>query len=154
MSVVKLERPTSAAMLYIADHMRQADVAEIWASNMNTPIEALRQGLKASKLTAIVTIDDTPCVMLGLTESCILTGAGVPWLLGTDLALKHRSQFMKLAPPVIAEMMTVCPYLYNYVHCDNKVSINWLSRLGFTIEDAQPYGVNGELFHKFHKGSV
>lgn len=149
MSVIKFEKPTLEMVEYIAAHMRDADRAEVWASNKKTPIESLISGWGISDLAVVVTVNDVPCVMIGLVKRDVLSGHGVPWLLGTNGALNYRRQFLKLSPPVIQEMLSICPVLYNYVHVDNKLSINWLRWLGFTICDPEPYGVSGELFHKF-----
>lgn len=148
--VVKFVKPTRELIEALAADMRQADVDEIWASNHHTPIEALMNGLAKSDRSVIVTVDDEPCVMLGLVIRDILSGAGVPWLLGTETALKHKRKFLTQVPVVIDEMLTICPRLFNYVHVDNKVSIKWLKRIGFTIDEPVPYGRDNELFHKFH----
>lgn len=149
MSVIKFEKPTLEMVEYIAANMRDADRAEVWASNKKTPFESLMQGWELSHLVTVVTVNDVPCVMIGLVKRDLLSGHGVPWLLGTNGALKHRRQFLKLSPPVIQQMLSICPMLYNYVHVKNTVSIEWLRWLGFTICDPEPYGVCGELFHKF-----
>jgi len=130
--------------------MRQADAVEVWSSSRQTPLDALTTGWEMSDLAVIVTVDDEPCVMMGLVIRDILTGAGVPWLLGTEGALKHKRHFIAQVPPVIDEMLTICPRLFNYVHAENKVSIRWLKRIGFTIDDPMPYGLDEELFHRFH----
>jgi hypothetical protein len=150
MSVIKFQKPTFNMIHYIAENMRDADRAEIWASHRKQPIESLMTGWTTSAYSAIVTVNDVPCVMLGLVRRDLLSDYGVPWLLGTNGAIKHRREFLRLSPPVIQEMLSVCPKLYNYVHVDNKVSIDWLRWLGFTFDEPQPYGVTGELFHKFH----
>lgn len=149
MSVIKFEKPTLDMVEYIAAHMRDADRAEVWASHKKTPLESLVQGWDSSHFAVIVTVDNVPCVMIGLVKRDVLSGHGIPWLLGTEGALKHRRQFLALSPPVIQEMLSICPMLYNYVHAKNTVSIEWLRWLGFTICDPEPYGVFGEPFHKF-----
>lgn len=149
MPKVEFRPVTRDAIEAIAADMRQADVAEIWASNRAAPLEALTVGAEVSKLSAAVWIDDQPVAMLGLRVNDILSGKGVPWLLSTDTALKHKREFFTLVPDVIEQMLDMCPCLYNYVHAENKVSIRWLKWIGFTVEDAAPYGLNSELFHKF-----
>jgi hypothetical protein len=151
MSVVaEFVKPTDEMIDYIAANMRKADADEVWASHHLTPIESLTFGRKLSKMSAVVMVDDTPCVMLGLVVNSVATGTGTPWLLGTDDALRHKRHFIDLVPPVIDEMLDECPILCNYVHADNKVSIRWLKRIGFTLDPATPHGISGELFHRFH----
>ena len=135
---------------FIAANMRQADADEIWASNHHTPIKSLMNGWKLSDYSVIVTVNNEPCVMIGLVIRDILSGSGVPWLLGTNNVLKYKRHLLMQVPKVINEMLNICPNLFNYVHVCNTVSINWLERIGFTMDKPSPYGVEGELFHKFH----
>lgn len=147
---VKFVKPTMGLVTAIANDMRQADIDEVWASHRHTPMEALLLGWNMSHVSTVVTVDDEPCVMMGLVIRDILSGSGVPWLLGTGAALKHKREFIKQVPAVISRMLDICPYLFNYVHVDNKVSVKWLKRIGFILDDPLPYGRNNELFHKFH----
>lgn len=147
---IKFIQPSIELIRMIASDMREADAAEVWASHRHTPEEALMKGWEMSDFSTVVTIDGVPCAMLGLVIHDILSDSGIPWLLGTDEALKHKRQFIKLVPDVISEMLEICGRLFNYVHAENKVSIRWLKRIGFTIEDSKPYGLGGELFHRFH----
>jgi len=148
--VVKFIEPTQDLIEAIAADMRQADADEVWASDNQTPLEALIEGWKVSDLAVVITVNDEPCVMIGLVIRDILSGAGIPWLLGTDNALKYKRQFLTQVPAVINEMLNICPRLYNYVHVDNKVSVKWLKRIGFTFDEPAPYGCEKELFYKFH----
>jgi hypothetical protein len=147
---VKFIKPTNELIKAIAGDIRQADADEVWASNHHTPMEALVNGLKMSHSAAVVTVNDEPCVMMGLVMRDLLSGVGVPWMLGTEGALKYKREFLIQVPAVINEMLTVCPRLFNYVHAKNSVSIQWLKRIGFTLGDPVPHGCEGELFHKFH----
>jgi len=147
---VKFVKPTTDLVEAIAADMRQQDIDEVWASDRKTPLDALRMGWEASHRSVIVMIDDVPCVMIGLVIHDILSGSGVPWLLGTDSALKHRREFITLVPQIIDEMLDTCPRLHNYVHVDNTVSVRWLKRIGFTLDPPIPYGRGGEMFHKFY----
>lgn len=147
---VELVKPTLEHVIHIANHMRAADAAEVWASSRKTPLEAMLSGFKYSDRSIVVMVNDEPCAMIGLVIQSILTGTGVVWMLGSDESMNHRKLFLELSPPVIKEMLDVCPMLFNYVHADNKKSIRWLQWLGFTIESPKAHGVEGELFHKFY----
>lgn len=147
---IKYLPPTIEMVEEIARNMRQADVTEAWVSHHQTPLQALMESWKMSKYSVIITIDDEPCVMIGLVIRDILSGNGVPWMLGTDAALKHKKRFFTEVPSVIKEMLYVCSRLCNYVHCKNEVSIKWLKWIGFTLCDPEPYGCENELFHKFY----
>lgn len=146
---VKFILPDHEVLSVVANDMRDEDVAEVWAAQHHTPMESLVKGVEVSKMTAAVEIDGVPCAVLGLVVRDILSGVGVPWLLGSNEALKHRRHFITLAPQVLGEMLSICPSLYNFVHSQNTASVRWLKRIGFNIEDPQPYGASRDLFHRF-----
>jgi len=151
---VKFVKPTNELIQHVADNMRQADRIEIAASHGYTPIEALVKGVDRSKLCAVALINDEPCAVFGLVVENIVTGFGVPWLLGTDLIFKHKREFIEQTKTGVAEMLEVCPRLENWVHCKNVKSIRWLKSMGFTMSDPKPIGVNGELFMRFTKCAI
>lgn len=141
---------TEEAILTVAEGMREADRVEVWASNHFTPEEAIRQSVKLSHVSAAVyNAYGEAIVILGLVKLSELTGTGVPWLLGTENALNYKRHFITEVPRVIEDMLNDCPTLVNYVHVKNVVSVRWLKRLGFKFENAEPYGVDKELFHRF-----
>jgi len=151
MSEVRLDRATPEAIQFIADNMRKEDAVEVDALGGYTPLKALEHSLEHSIRHAVVYAGDMPLTALGLIRPNLLSPVGVPWLLSANQALQHRSQFLALSPQVINEMLTICPKLVNCVHSENKLSIRWLKWLGFTVEDAIPIGINGAMFHPFHK---
>ncbi len=130
--------------------MRQADINEAWVSFHQTPLEALMDSWKASKYSVVISVDGEPCVMIGLVIRDLLSDYGIPWMLGTDTALKHKKCFFSLVPDIIDDMFKVCSRLHNHVHCKNEASIKWLKWIGFTLCDPKPYGVENELFHEFY----
>lgn len=148
--MVNFRKPTPEAIKFIADNMRKEDAAEVWASGRYTPLEALELSMSRSHMSVIVYDDDTPLTALGLVLRGFLTGIGVPWLLSAEQALKHKREFLKLSPPIIEEMLDICPKLVNHVHIDNKMTIRWLRWMGFTIDDPAPLRTTDELFCKFH----
>jgi len=147
---VEFIKPTYELVEAIANDMRQADADEVWASNHHTPLEALLISWKLSHRSVIVVVDNEPCVMIGLVIRDILSGMGVPWMLGTNAALKHKRHFIKQVPGIIEQMLDICPKLVNYVHGKNEVSIDWLKRIGFTVDEPMRCGPDMELFHKFY----
>jgi len=150
MTPVEFLKPTDEMVEFIAANMREADRVEVMASHGHAPLEALQSSLKASQLSTVACVEGVPCVVLGLVIHDLLGGKGSPWMLGTEYALKHRRQFLTETPLVIGEMLRKCRKLVNHVHCENEESIQWLRWLGFTLEDLAPYGVAGDMFHKFH----
>lgn len=58
--------------------------------------------------------------------------------------------FLRGSKAVLLEMLQRHQVLVNYVDARNVSAIRWLAWLGFTIDSAVPYGVQGLPFHKFH----
>lgn len=147
---VKFKKPCDADLRYVAATMRSADVAEIKASHGFLPYDALLNGVDQSEFCVVAHINDEPVCVLGLNRRDFVSGIGVPWMLGSNSVMKYKREILLYSPKIIREMLSLCETLINYVHTDNKMSIRWLKWLGFKIDDPQPAGINGELFHKFH----
>lgn len=151
--MVKFLKPNPEMIKHIADNMREADAVEVWEMSRQTPIQSIEEGLRLSDFSAVVTVNDIPCAVLGLVVVDILTGTGVPWLLGTDHAVRQRRVFLSNCERGIKQMVQICPNLFNYVHAENKISVRWLSHMGFTVEDPMAMGEGGAMFHKFSMGN-
>lgn len=147
----KFVEPTDDLIKIMAEDMRDSDVVEVMTSHGHTPLEALRYSFVHSDYTTIlVNSKGVPFAIFGVAVINITTGIGSPWLLSTNEIFNNKKFFLDHGPLVIADMVAACPRLVNYVHHANQVSIDWLKSLGFTIENPAPYGVKGDLFHKFH----
>lgn len=148
--MIDFVKPTEEALVIIARGMREADKKEVWASHNLTPLEALKHGVETSQHSAVVVGDGKPFAVLGLTYMSLLGGTGSPWLLATDDADSYRREFILQSKAIIDEMLHICPRLCNMVHVENKKSILWLKRIGFTMCEPEIYGPEKELFHKFY----
>lgn len=134
----------------VSSLMRQADIDEIWAAGRKKPENSLRLSLMLSKYAKTIMIDDKPIGMFGVTPLSVITGNGVPWLLGTSELENISIQFLKNCKKYVGEMCQNFYYLENYVDARNKVSIQWLKWLGFVILEPVPYGEFDLPFHKFY----
>lgn len=148
--MIEFVKPTEELLFAIADNMRDADRIEVMASHGHSPVEALLMGWSLSAFSTVAVYDGIPVVAFGLVITSVLTGAGTPWMLASKDVKKCRSELLKKTPSVIDSMLVICPKLSNHVHADNRQSVRWLKWLGFTIDDPEPIGINGELFHRFH----
>ena len=95
--------------------------------------------------TAIV--NGQPEVMFGVGDVNVLTGAGSPWLLGTDAVEKHYVAFLRLSVDFRAQLLERYSVLTNIVHDGNRASIRWLRWLGFKFSD--PVSIGGHDFRLF-----
>jgi hypothetical protein len=116
----------------IANRMREIDRIEAAAMG-RTPRQALRLGIRCSHYCWTAMVDGRPEAMLGVTPISLLSGKGIPWLLGTDALFKQARALMTLGPPVIGVMLRTFPHLSNLVACENVKAIRLLRRWGFTI---------------------
>lgn len=137
----------------IAKNMRPEDAEEVWASDRQTPEEALLEGLERSDLCWTGFVDDRPAMMFGVAPLTILAGQGAPWLLGTNEVLKVKKKFILECGHYISKMSESYPHLINFVDARNKISIRWLGRMGFEIKPPIPIGRDGEMFHPFEMRS-
>lgn len=149
---VEYVKPTDELLQHVADNMREADAIECMASSGRSPLDALTSGVVISNHCSVVMVGGVPCAVVGLVITSLVSGHGVPWMLATDDAVKHRRVFIDNCKQGLCDMLKVCPNLVNYVHAENKLSVKWLRWMGFTILPSEPTGVNGAHFHKFYIG--
>lgn len=147
---VEFVKPTPELVEHVAANMRQADQDEIWASSNALPLPGLIESLRLSHFSSVAVINGEPIAVFGLVITQILGGVGVPWLLGTNAIDKHFRIFVRQAFILVDEMSRKCSTLVNYVHAENLKSVKLLKAVGFTVDEPAPFGVEGELFHKFY----
>lgn len=138
-----------AALAYIAEHMREADRAEVWATGHRAPIQALERAAKMSSRVWVGTADGLPGAAWGVAPANLLGDTGVPWLLGTGLIERHAVAFLRGCDDALREMQQGFTVLRNLVDARNYASIRWLRWLGFTIEAPIPHGPDRLPFHPF-----
>ena len=94
-------------------------------------------------------INDEVVTIFGVASGSLLTGLGVPWLVGTDLLEQHQKTFLRRCKPILKQMLGQYPTLMNYVDERNHIAKAWLHWLGFQIEEAKPAGLLQLPFHRF-----
>lgn len=133
---------------YLAEHLRQSDINEIWASNHIKPQDALEQGIDGS-IYCRTAENGNPICIWGIAPVYIVGDSATVWMLATDDLEKYKVKFIRESRKYINEMLEFYPMLFNYVDARNLKSIAWLKMCGATMLDAQPYGVEGLPFHYF-----
>ncbi|HGW4611439.1 TPA: hypothetical protein ACNIE9_002769 [Enterobacter chengduensis] len=131
-------------------HVRQADVEEFLATNGWSPRRVLETGLRTSTFCCAGLVNGEVVTIFGVAPASMIGGSGIPWLVGTDALEKYQRTFLRRCGKVVNAMLTVYPYLENYVDARNRVARVWLHWLGFTIEEPKPYGIQRLPFHRFH----
>lgn len=131
---------------------RQADINEFYAASRSTPTEAMRDGLRVSSFAWSAFINNEPVAMFGVAPLSTLSGVGVPWLVSTRNIDKYKKEFLRPCKRYVDLMLSVFPELENYVAADNVRAISWLKYLGFSFDEAIPYGIYQQPFNRFYLG--
>ena len=134
---------------FISATIRPEDRDEMWAACMQNPSQALENGLRFSDKTMTAMVNGLPVAMWGVVPESLIGNAGTPWMVASFLIDKEFRTFLKHCRPPVMELLNQYDKLENYVDARNVRSIQWLRWLGFTIEEAKPYGVFKLPFHKF-----
>lgn len=132
--------------------MRNADVREAIALGFKTPDEALERSIKQSALA--FTVRSTDGLMLGMFGLVESYGFGIPWMVTSTEASKRPVTLVKTARIFVGAWSNNAS-LYNWVHADNSVSIDFIETLGFTLAPLAteaPGCVPGERFYLFWMG--
>jgi len=133
----------------LAPRLRAQDVAEISASTLLSPQDALAASLACSPMAWTGMVDDEPVCMFGVAATSWIAAEGAPWMLGSDALLQHQKAFLRRNRAYVALMRQMFSSLRNHVDTRNHVSIRWLHWLGFTLGPPEPYGPHGQSFHPF-----
>lgn len=144
--IVKADIPHACALL---TRVRLADREEFAAFSGHTPAKVLEMGLRASSPAYAGLINGRVMTLFGVAPRSLLTGSGVPWLVGAQELERHQVVFLRRCRPILAQFLNLYPHLENYVDARNTVAIRWLRWLGFTLHEARPVGLAGLPFHRF-----
>jgi hypothetical protein len=120
----------------IAVQMRDADRHECEAFG-RSPKQALRISLRTSLHALTALDDDGPVCMLGVCPGSLITGKGVPWMLGTDRMFDHATDLMRHGPRVLAWWLREFETLENIVSTDNEAAIRLLRYWGAEVGSAE-----------------
>ena len=145
-----LIRPTEPgdADLLIAN-LRPSDLAECQAYGRPDIAAGIASSVNRSVLCWSGFVDGELAAILGVAPINMLTGIGSPWMLGTPVLDRHQRVLVRSTPEYIGRMLKAFPHLVNFVHAQNTTSVRWLRRLGFSLDEAAPFGALGEPFHRF-----
>ena len=136
----------------VAD-MRDADRDELDASGALPHVTMLARSLAFSVNPGVAMGEHGKVVAIfGLAPLALMGDTAAPWMIGTTGLTKHPTSMVKAAARYFTQSQQQYPKLLNYVDARNVLSVRWLKRMGFEIDDPAPYGPFGFLFHRFHKG--
>ena len=146
---IEIREVEEADIDLLVENMREHDVQEVNAAT-NMGIEnAVKTSVKLSSYSKTGLVNDELVCMWGVCPISLISGSGSPWMLGTDLIEKKQRVFLRRSKPWLDDIRKDYRYLENFVDARNVLSVKWLKWLGFEMDEAEPYGIHGEPFHKF-----
>jgi hypothetical protein len=155
-SVVDFVRLEPRHVLQVAREIREADRQELIAAHGDPSMFAiLEKSIAVSKdIWAAQEEDnqDAICIFGIAPIGGLLTPVAAPWLIGTDRVGAHASALIRASRKYILSVRERYPTLVNFVDSRNTDSIKYLKALGFTLDEAQPFGAAELPFHRFHMG--
>lgn len=134
-------RRTLPGDCWLFTDLRDAEVHEFAALGA-TSEECMRLGLLHSDAHTIF-FNDEPAAMWGITA---FEDHNVVWAVFTKAIDRHPIAFLResrrLAEAFPCEVV-------NYIDARNVKAVKWFRWLGFEVSEPVPYGIHGELFHRF-----
>ena len=135
--------------IYFSEHLRKEDIQEIQAVTGLPPLLSLLTGLKMSSVPLVICNPDCkPVAMLGVVPNGLI---GFIWMVGTDDLKKISISFLRNSKDVCDVLKGKHQILHNYVDKRNKLHINWLKWMGFSIINEVNYGIENRKFYEFVK---
>lgn len=138
-------------LLWVGAHAREADRAECWAADRSSVTASLQRALPNSAKAWTGLVHGVPACVFGVAPASLLTGVGVPWMLGTDRLEQAERPLVRLSRPTLDVMHALFPRLVNFVDNRNERAMRWLAWLGFTLSDPVPMGPDGLPFRRFER---
>ena len=130
-------------------NMREHDIQEVNAATRMGIENAVKTSVNLSTYSKTGLVNDELVCIWGVCPISLLSSSGSPWMLGTDLIKQKQRIFLRRSKPWLDDIRKDYRYLENLVDERNVMSIKWLKWLGFEMDEAEPYGIHGEPFHKF-----
>lgn len=132
--------------------LREADKREIDASHGTDHEAALYNSIAESDEAFFVSRPDGfPLAVFGVGNTPQSPHIGHPWMIGTDEMLKYRKALVRDARKWVDAKLDTYIILSNYVDSRNAAHINWLKRMGFTVNTDAIISFNSVPFYCFYR---
>ncbi len=141
--------PTTAPhVAQLLSDVRKEDAAEAWGAAHWMPYDALRHCIESTEHVFSGMVDDIPLCIFGIAPRSLISTTGVPWMISSNALTKHSFAWARRNREVFAAFSAGWERLENHVDSRYQKAVRWAEWLGFEVEDARPYGLDGILFHK------
>jgi hypothetical protein len=134
--------------LSLAPNLREADLQELQHAVGLPAREVLLIGYHTADHFYAAVWEDEVVALFGVNG--VPGVVGFPWMLASGALTGIRKSFLRECSGVVQGMLREYGTLENHVWAKNEVHIQWLRWLGFTVESAVPFGIDGEPFHRFY----
>lgn len=145
---ITVRRSVRSDVEYLKDHLKQADIDEIYAASHSTPEEALTSCLEDSVYCWTVS-SGVPFMIFGIGATSLLDDKACVFMLSSKDVEKIKKRFLKGSREFVDIMLGIYPKLFNFVDARHTKSIAWLTYLGAELQEAKPHGIEGLPFHYF-----
>jgi hypothetical protein len=133
--------------------LRPADRAEVVAASGPDVRGTIFDAIMQSKNPGAAMMKRKIVAVFGVVPvGTLSSGMASPWLLGAPELETIPREFTEAARAYITAARAWYPRLVNFVDDRNTVSKRWLARIGFTLDEPQPFGVERLPFRRFHVG--
>lgn len=146
MSKISFRRATVKDAEYVGKHLRKADCEEVMALGF-TPEHAVKCSFNQSDICYTGLIDGEPSMIFGVVEPLLFDPAAI-WALGTDKCTAHPRDMLVHGRKWVRKFVEKYGYLENYCDARYVPALRWLRRIGFTVGDPEPHGINKAMFCK------
>lgn len=144
---------------HIARYLRAEDKRELEAIGLVEPLAAIKDCLRRSGVGSMVyrlparVMPWEPVAVFGCAPVEGMAHLGRPWLVGTRRMAERGIHVLRFAARFLDVMQRHYPMLENYVFAENTGAIRFIKHLGFTVEEAAPWGPLEKPFCRFWRKS-
>jgi hypothetical protein len=149
--------PCTVGHIYeLAETLRDKDRTEILNLGFGVK-KALWRAYRNSIMCRTALVDAKVAAIWGLAIGLRhgvspLSDLGVPWLHTSAAIEAVPVSFIKVAKTELAAMRALRPKLESYVAADYAQAVKFLKIIGFTVDKAEPVGLGGAPYCRFHLG--
>lgn len=148
---VELSPVTEQDIEELLADMLPADRAEVLA--LGHDLEwAVRNSVTTSLECVAIRKNGRLASLTGLGQPLALDEAAQPWLLSTNLILRHPRDVLRLSHLIFERWRSEHPYMVNYVDVRHERAIRWLGWLGADFEYIEEHGPYKRPFYRFSFG--
>lgn len=146
--MIEIVPATKAHGRALLSTLREGDREEVMAAGLR-PGRAVMISLRDSLWSNAAMVDGEVAALWGVGGT-LLSGIGRPWLLtGTACNQVSPLKFARVYRSEVGRMLASFFRLENYVDSKYTGAVRMLRLAGFTINDPEPFGQRGALFHRF-----